>query len=222
MAIPDHVRVEFRGTFGDVNRTSQEEWSWSLRHADIPEYNDPGQMNPVAEAIVGRYQRWVSPIMPSNAVLRTVKISRITVRPPLRDATVVRTTPSGELVQGVHETAIPGDTGPINAPPQLAVCVSLITPRRGATGKGRLFLPMPGLVPSLLDRRLSAQDAGQIAGNMRNLVSDLNGLLGFGSVSVVSSKGFVSPVTEVKVGRTVDTIRSRRNRLPEDYVSVAV
>jgi hypothetical protein len=81
---------------------------------------------------------------------------------------------------------------------------------------------MPNKIPSLVDRRLSEEDALDIATRCAALINSLNGSIGFGGVVVASSKGYLSGVTGVKVGRAVDTIRSRRSDLPEGYIAVAV
>lgn len=220
MVKPAHIRLEWRGVFGSANAPS-EQWSWSMNHADTEEMASDAALTNMALLMRNNWNNELRAITPSNIVLTQTRVARIGDPPiPLMTGSTRRRA-DGSLEQGIWTGASAGTLGPINAPPQLAVCVTLTTARVGPTGKGRLFLPLMH-PPTLEDRRLDAASAGQIATAIRNMISDTNGTVGFGSVSVVSSKGAVSPVTGVRVGRAVDTIRSRRSSLPEDYVNLAI
>jgi hypothetical protein len=108
--------------------------------------------------------------------------------------------------------------------PQTAVAVSLVTGRRGPTGKGRFYIPMPlvGVISTtLLMDPAQAQGIGAAA---QDLVNNINNAPGVDfttiKVCVSSSKGYNTEVTGVRVGRVVDTIRSRRAQLDETYGAV--
>ncbi len=119
----------------------------------------------------------------------------------------------------------PGNAiGPVY-PPQVALCVSLLTGRRGATGRGRFYLPAP---VSEVDTQglITAAEANTIATSCRDFLNALGNQPGVdpGNLRpcVSSSKGYNTPVTGVRVGRVLDTIRSRRNALNESYTDPLV
>lgn len=127
----------------------------------------------------------------------------------------------------VNVTDTPGGAGGVSGQsyitPQAALAVSLVTGRRGPTGKGRFYIPMPvvsidqntglALLTSIEGLRGSAATFLSALNNQPGL--DLLGL----RVVVVSSKGYKSDVNGVRVGRVVDTIRSRRAQLKENYTT---
>jgi hypothetical protein len=107
-------------------------------------------------------------------------------------------------------------------PPQVALAVSLMTARRGPTGKGRFFLPATtvNLDPA---STIPIADAEAVRGSVQTFLNALNNLPGFDNtgsrVVVASSKGYNTDVNGVRVGRVLDTIRSRRNQILEKYTA---
>ncbi len=105
--------------------------------------------------------------------------------------------------------------------PQAALAVSLGTARRGPTGRGRFYLPMPIIVLSPDTLLMDAPKALAIQGSAATFINALNNQPGIDvlglQVCVSSTKGYNSTVTTLRVGRVVDTMRSRRNALPESY-----
>lgn len=117
-----------------------------------------------------------------------------------------------------------GATWFVPRPPQVACAVSLNTDLRGPSGKGRFYLPLPAVsVEATNSYRMSVADAESIRGSVKTLLDSLNNNPGFDifspSVVVASTKGFNTPVTSVRVGRVLDTIRTRRNKLVESYTA---
>jgi hypothetical protein len=106
--------------------------------------------------------------------------------------------------------------GTVTRAPQDALVVTLLTARTGATGKGRVFLPAPAVA---LDStfRYPLATVTSVADAVRNWITDFQGYAGAGPVVVASSKGYLSPVTGLRVGRVSDTHRSRRTNMLEDY-----
>ena len=104
--------------------------------------------------------------------------------------------------------------------PQAACVVSLTSARRGPTGKGRVFLPMPNvqldntlrMTPNF-QGAIQASAAAWLVACKNEPGFDLNGL----RPVIISSKGYSSEVKGVRVGRVLDTMRSRRTSIPEDY-----
>lgn len=129
--------------------------------------------------------------------------------------------------------AIVGGGGALKYPFQIAQVISLLTAAtRGPAHHGRFFLPCPtrniegngrlAQVDQLGYANISAQ-AMAIAIATLGLGADI-----FGPV-IVSPQGnlepgggTIRPVTAVRVGRVLDTMRSRRRSLQEDYASVQI
>jgi hypothetical protein len=67
------------------------------------------------------------------------------------------------------------------------------------------------------DYRISAAAQTTVLTACRAFVNAVNGLSTNEKVSVVSSKGYTTDVTAVRLGRVPDTMRSRRGDLVEAY-----
>lgn len=103
-------------------------------------------------------------------------------------------------------------------PPQCSVAFSLTAGSRpnGAPIRGRFYLPTP------------SQNAIAADGTLENVArtfyadwasSYLDGLIGVGMTPCVWSRvlALMSPVVSARIGDVVDTIRSRREQLPENH-----
>lgn len=119
---------------------------------------------------------------------------------------------------------LPGGGGGSFPPFQIAVAVSLVTARRGATGRGRFYLPLPVVAMDFSTGGMSVTDQNAINQSAQQFLEGLGNEPGFdvGDVrpAVISSRGYASIVTGVRVGRVLDTIRSRRAQLDESYSSI--
>jgi hypothetical protein len=134
----------------------------------------------------------------------------------------------GSFDQGDDLTREPGTGSEGNLYPiQTALCVSFSSARQDASGKGRCFLPFPR-VGLGSDWRLPESGVTPVLTAMRTLATQLRqpeqgatgDVWGTGRHAVISSKGTTSVVTQYRVGRVPDTMRSRRNALPEAYVEL--
>lgn len=109
--------------------------------------------------------------------------------------------------------------------PQLSLAVSTRTVfARGRAHAGR-FYPPSGVVSSVQpDGRVSSAAAIAAASSAATLLQGINTAVGAGSRVVVFSRvgQFAEPVTNVRVGRVMDTMRSRRTSLLEDYAQAVV
>jgi hypothetical protein len=128
-----------------------------------------------------------------------------------------------------YPTALAGASTNTMLPPQLSVVASMVTQTRGRSGRGRMYLP-PGTI-ALLDPtngQLYPDKALGIATATKSLISDLNNWPGFDVpnspvCAVISRKQNAAyNISAVRVGRVFDHQHSRRNALPEQYVSVNV
>lgn len=213
MPFAPHLRVSAIGRLGNA---AAEIFSYSLALAvDDGDKFLPGLdgnqdvWDDVAEdmrAFHGTPQLRLAP----RAVLQVVKIARIGADGKYSAAPIVvdvRDTPGGDS----------SGFGGLIAP-QVAMACSLHTDRRGATGRGRFYLPMP-LVDLQEDLRMTQQDADARGAIVAQLVANLNNQPGFDvlglNVYIASSKGYNTRVTGASVGRVIDTMRSRRNALNE-------
>lgn len=116
--------------------------------------------------------------------------------------------------------------------PQLALAVSWTTDKtRGLAKGGRIFIPMPA-VGAESDGQIGASTRQALATSWASLLSEFNNEpgvdLGTLVASVVSGvdtngrSGAVSQITGVRVGSVLDTMRTRRNALVEQYSAAAV
>jgi hypothetical protein len=111
-------------------------------------------------------------------------------------------------------------------PPQLAVCVTLLTNRPGRSGRGRLFLG--GISTGLLtpQGRLTVANRDGISARMAafyKAVRDTPNNPDVARPVVVSPTATdANNITKVSVGDVPDTIRSRRNKLVEQRVTTLV
>jgi hypothetical protein len=125
-----------------------------------------------------------------------------------------------ETVEHIYTSPITGTSG-TQPPPQLSLVASLLTgAARGYACRGRMFLPAPVYAVTLAqDGRMAVNDVLGVTGYVESFLNALNTELDPFRV-VVASKigtGFIREVKAVRVGRVVDTVRSRRTSLDEDY-----
>jgi hypothetical protein len=214
MAFAPHVRVTARGLFDTTSNGGEqfEQWSWRLNFSDPSGSEDPvddeAQLADIATDISnfhGRPGSWIS----RAAVLTEVKAARIGA--------------DGKYIGQPRSVVLSkaGGGPSLVYPPQVALAVSLGTTRRGATGRGRIFLPAPAMSIGGNTGRISTTDRNAVAGSVAQLLNDLNNqprIDAFApSVVIASSKGYNTEVNSVRVGDVLDTIRTRRNEMGESY-----
>lgn len=206
---PSYDLMTFSGVFGSASE-AHEIWSFSLKFEPTQ-----GTTETMAQIGVDAYTQWLVPIMPFHVALTEVRYS-------MHEAGgATAKNAEGGYVQTRQGVNVQGAAAGAIFPLQTALCVSLGSARAGASGKGRFYLPMP---PWELggDGRFSAtaQASGvtQIGGFLNFLHADLAQPL----VIVSPTYGTRSAVTHFRLGRTPDTMRSRRNALLESYVQASV
>lgn len=218
MAKPAHHKVTFSGIIGTTSAPI-EQWSLSFNLGDNAVVNafSALQLNAYAASALNVWQTWLKAKMQSSTVLTEVRWACIGA-----DGIHVRKRPDGSYIQGIWTGADAGQAAAMAMPLEVAMVATLDTSRAGATGRGRVFLPYPGTVPiDTLTKRSDDALTGAIATAVSGLIHDLN-TMGDNKVSVVSSKGYLTPVNQVRVGRVPDVLRSRRRDQPEGYKIVAV
>jgi hypothetical protein len=218
MAYPsDFYRIVFGGSI------YAEKWNTSLNY--FPTIHKPADASILATLASATQAFFVANGSPtglgviSSASLDFIKVNRINTSGHYADPN-----PQTHL----YPTPAVG-TGTVNkVAPQLAVVASLLTDfQRGLANKGRMFLP-PVAGYDLLgaDGRASAAAAIRVASSVASYINQVNAAFtawggggDVGHVAVISDKGAGAFhfVTKVAVGRVIDTMRSRRSSLPEDY-----
>lgn len=157
----------------------------------------------------------------------TSPLSYIHPRAVLRQVKIAKIGADGRYVDGPifdDSLASPGGAGGATLHPfQVSLAVSLVTDRRGPSGKGRFYLPLPvaGVTDAGLVSGDITQDVALRVATFLDAVANRNGAdTAQPAVVVASTKGFLSPVRGVRVGRVLDTIRTRRRSLEEQYGAV--
>lgn len=107
-------------------------------------------------------------------------------------------------------------------PPQVSLAVSTTTAvTRGRAHAGRWYLPLPGYLPDT-DGRLASAASQDAADAAATFVGDLNDALTGWKAAVMSPLGATHRITGIRVGRVLDTLRSRRSAFVEDYQIASV
>jgi hypothetical protein len=153
----------------------------------------------------------------ANVKLTGIKLNRINAAGHYEDPVTM---------EHVYSSPIAGTGGGVS-PAQNSMVSTLATAiPRGRGSKGRMYLPPCGHIGTLgTDGRVTAAGALACAASTRSFINALNAVYTLvGSVGVASNAGAgaFNHVSEVRVGRVVDTVRSRRTSLLEDYQVVAL
>lgn len=131
-----------------------------------------------------------------------------------------------DTMEHTYPSPISGTSGGA-FPPQLATAITLRTAlSRGRGSKGRFYLPPTSTMGGVgADGRISPAFALLLAGSTRTLINSLNtryALIGRVGVASNIGTGRFEHVTDISCGRVVDTIRSRRSALDEDYQTLPI
>lgn len=210
---PAHIRLTWSGRFGSVTAPI-EEWSFGLSlpvDATVDGFTDL-QIDAMATGMRTCYTSSLTPRFSSDVILTECRFASV------NGSGRVKLRADGSYIQGINVAPSAGPQAPTAMPLQTALCVSLVTARPGASGKGRFFLPWPALGLDPATKTLNDSQATIMLDAARDFVVAVN-LLTAGKVSVVSTKNYLSEVIGVRVGKVPDTMRSRRERVPEGYVS---
>lgn len=132
-------------------------------------------------------------------------------------------TPGGAAIDvaEAHMTGQVGTYGGFAQPPEVAVCLSLLTGVPGRSNRGRMYMPAPGLVTPVANASGVLATAGQglYAQWAAAFFAELNSFSTGLDVVVWSRKNAsVRNVTRVAVGNQFDSQRRRQNNTPETYV----
>lgn len=114
----------------------------------------------------------------------------------------------------------------VTLPPSCAVALTLDTKVRGRSRFGRMYLPLCA-VPLNITGGMSEGDAQFILGNCKTFIQNASNSpgvdAGFGAaVASGVGAGSLAPIQEIRIGRVIDTMRSRRRSMDESYVTATV
>lgn len=196
---------------------SAERWSLSVAMLGAPE-NAQEATQAHADAAINPFRVRMQPTMTGHSVFEWVKVARVGADGLYGDA---------ESVVGVNALAGSAGTGTgALMAPQVSLAVTLRGSNpRAAAGNGRFYLPAPAVTPQS-DGRITTGAAQTIADAAAAFINDLNAALP-GDVVIIgpqTEKGRAPAyqrVDSVRVGRVLDTVRSRRSSFPEEYVDAA-
>lgn len=226
MPKPAHARLTWSGTFGSTTSPA-EIWAFGLNTEPLDVAVFEAQT--LVAALSTAWSTHLSPIMSTDVALTNVRAAAVA------ETGLVQRTAAGAYMQRDSGTSDTGDQPPsvgTRMPISTALCVSLMTPRAGVTGKGRFFLPFPAQTPIEADFRISTSRIAALADACKGFVNAVNAATAAaqpgGTLSgqvVVASGGSVieglpptlTQVTGIRVGRVPDTMRSRRGALREGY-----
>lgn len=145
----------------------------------------------------------------------------------------VATNEDGSFAQYKNESlaiAGGGAAGPLH-PPQVALAVSLYSARAATVGRGRFYLPLPSMEVDASTLGVATADQQGVVNSTLAMLNAVGAALGGSDSRVcVASGGSVKhalppacyPVTRIRVGAALDTIRSRRGKVSEAYVEHAL
>lgn len=214
MPYAPHFRVSALGRIG--NGAERFSYGINVQGSGDPRATEAGWTDVAGD--IKTFHTSVGAGIAAHCVLESVKVASIG--------------PDGKYLHDALEIAITGGAGSGNGggvfPPQIALSVSLLTNRRGPGGRGRLYLPCPTYnVDATNGFQISAGAAGLVATAVRDLLNNIRNAPGLDNVNnsldplpvVASTKGTNTEIIGVRVGRVLDTIRSRRGALAENYTS---
>lgn len=212
MAVPAHLLVTYRGIYGTV-AAPLEEWSFSLKFENKVDDTIERLQGFADGALSAGWTVHLDEVFPTDVRLTECRAAYIL------GSGLTQVNSDGTYLQGVKANLdLPGvAVGANPLPLQTALCVSLQTARSGPTGKGRFYVPTPGV--NLDSSHVMPQGATEAyATAFGQFINGLETAMDRRCI-VASSKGYTSPVTSVRVGRVLDTMRSRREGQAEGYVT---
>jgi len=147
-----------------------------------------------------------------------VKVNRIGTDGRYEDA---------EAIEKVHSAPVSGINSTLSPAQNATVGTLRGADPRARAGKGRQYWPPNGSFAFMgSDGRISAAGAAKVANGLHSLYAGINDVYLAHSISSIVGiasdvgTGAFQTLNEITVGRTIDTVRSRRNKIPEDFVSL--
>lgn len=192
-----------------------EQWTWSLSYiGNFGPVEAPTEVPAGVLSAIETFHGDLDVGLGTGVTLTAVKLNEI--------GTNGRYANASETVEHVYDTPVQA-ANTVQLPPQAATAVSLLTnKKRGLAHRGRFYLPRLGYSTGN-DGRMDVGRQTELATATVTMLQGIGTALGPAHVlGVVSDRrtGAQTAVTEIAVGRVIDTIRSRRKKLQEDYYTL--
>lgn len=220
MPAPSHYRATFKGVFrATPGGEPYEQWNTSVALSAGGDLSTASRQQ-IADDLRDDFAAWCTTTesnFAGNTYFTEVRLDHV------GDNGRIDTDAVFSQVSGAGATY---SSGQAFLPPSCAVVLTLDTGGRGRSRFGRMYLPLlkvrvgdDGCMPQI------TQD--EILGSCRTLLTNISNLPGIdaGAGVVVASgagAGALKPVQSIRVGRVVDTMRSRRRSMEESYRSVSL
>jgi hypothetical protein len=211
MAVPAHVAVRANGSLGGpLSGLEIFSYGFSLRQV-------PAEINDANRAAIAELVR---------VHFADVK-SGVTGMGFLDDVTFANIGADGKQIGDTVRIAksAQGNFNGALHPAQVSARISLGDGQRGRSHRGGWYMPYTGWALST-NGNSQQSDAANLLTSTLALIRGVNGVFGAaGTVSpsvVIAGQAGLMPVSVVRVGNILDTIRTRRNGLTETYSTGAV
>lgn len=193
-----------------------EQWTFSLHLSHTVTNAAPPETVPAAVIAACSTYFSTAGMISSRATLRWIKLNQIGIDGRYTEP---------ETVRHDYASAVAGTASAANYAPQTALAITLRTGvDRGRAARGRYFLPIPGYQLGA-NGLLAVNDRTFYATAATTFLNALNASMPSQQARVVVAsdvgQGLTRLVTHVSVGGALDTIRSRRNAMPEAWVDGA-
>jgi len=208
MAYPStHYLLSFGGTL-----KGEESWTMGLRIIGLGALDQNGEEAVLADYVAALESAWGTQVVTGQGTRLTwAKLNQIGI--------------DGKYTKSwtnLHEWDLPGVSAPgagSMKPNQITMVVSLTTnTSRGLAHAGRLYFPAPG-ADIQADGRVSVAHQGDQLASAKAFIDTLNNASD-GSIIIASKvrEGAQHTVTGVRIGRVLDTMRSRRSSMKEEHL----
>lgn len=222
MPAPAHLRLTWSGVFGSLAAPA-EEWSFGLSANPGDYLTTTDEIAKTARETLAGFLvtafNDLTPRLGAHVRLTRVRVSEVAANGKTRRAT------SGEYRhsdQGANVVGLAAPRYPFQIA-QVVTCRSLVP---GPTGRGRFFLPGPtsginadtGLIGDDerdLDQAAAANFLGEVTTAL-GAVADCYPVVASGGSVTKGLSPALHRIDSLDVGRTLDTMRSRRSHLTED------
>lgn len=205
------------GTIG-AGGSPQEIFTWGLRATGLVNFDATAYLAaldiPALLAIYGPFHQKQAVGIDADAKLMSLKVSAVG-----KDGKYLVPVRQAEFN---NATGLDGTGQGFRPPNQIALCITTLAPNAiGHAKRGRFYLPLPNQ-PVQPDGHILPEAAEAVAIETAAFLSALNDELNPGALLSIMSDvgaGTTRGITAVRVGTVLDTIRSRRDNLAENYTA---
>lgn len=215
MAVPEHIKIVFRGVFDGTPEIWSFGTKWTSKNAGDPDAHasDVGDAGVLAalNALFGNSNFQASAVCTGWRAYDIGSDGNMVGNP--------------KIVEYVGAGRPKGTAAAHKYPPQIALCVTTEAEDRGPGRLGRFFLPGPSISLDT-DGRLSTGGAGTYLTLVTQFLKDVSDsidapftLVGSSMINVSAvGTGTSQVVKRLRMGRVYDTLRTRRAAMDEGYI----